>query len=619
MTEDEFQKELADHATTTINKQIPGEQNMSDETNGITDHVNFDSDMMAVIKEKVGVNADDVRKLQDQRTLQALAASVGGTLGSDDMFVNRTDGLQQVSKPPSMSLGQLSKDAAKQAEYESETIEIPRRYLARPADLGIAFTRVLKAMFGFAPKGEKTFNPFTGEPIYPDFEQVLVGYETHRGRRREVYEQVPKGYMSFERSDLNFKMVFWFQPDEHDKYGYCGKVTVRTNKGSENVVKGLMDAVESYIQQNSIYRGKVMEGAGKVVRDPYGSLIAVEPTIIDIETKPEIKLWFEKGVDTHIHDAIDSIISNTEAHKKDGTKIGSTVILGGEPGTGKTEAMIRAARLAMANKETVDIVHHAKSDGNRMTLEENVTRPSWTVIYMKPDEDLTKVVQFAKNVGGYVLLVGEDFEGQINHENPEVRSRLLNVLDGMDTKGTTIMKVLTTNTVDAFADKTGAMMRGERIDDTIIVGLPDREAALGHIGEMVPESRREKDGVWDEDAIWKACDGYTLAWITSGVRKSKRAAVARTGKAGNKLTSDDVVAGLITQRPAFQAYQEARGKNTKPWNPGATLMGVLSLVETFSRIPRDGSTVEGVSDFVDPEDVEDKIAALQTVVGTVIK
>ena len=616
MTEDEFQQELADHAKSEINKNNTSGDNMTNET---TNDVQFDKDMMDVIKTKVGVNADDVRKLQDQRTLQALAASVGGSLGSDDQFVNRTDGLPQVSKPPSMSLEQLGKDAFKQAEYEAETIEIPRKYLARPADLGIAFTRVLKSMFGYAPKGEKVQNPFTGEWIYPDFEQVLVGYETYRGRRREVYEQVPKGLMLFERSDLNFKMLYWFSADEHDKYGYCGKVTVRTNKGSENVVKGLMDAVESYIKQNSIYRGRVMEGAGKVVRDPYGSLVAVEPTIIDIETKPEIKLWFEKSVDIHIHDAIDSIISNTEAHKQDGTKIGSTVILGGEPGTGKTEAMIRAARLAMKNIETVDITHHAKADGSTMTLEEGVTRAAWTVIYMKPDEDLTKVVQFAKNIGGYVLLVGEDFEGQINHENPEIRSRLLNVLDGMDTKGTTIMKVLTTNTVDAFADKTGAMMRGERIDDTIIVGLPDREAALGHINEMIPEDRREDNGEWDEDEIWKACEGYTLAWITSGVRKSKRAAVARTGKAGNLLNSADVVAGLYTQRPAYEAYMAARGKNVKPWNPGATLMGLLSVVETFSRVPREGQTVEGFSDFVDPEDVEDKIAQLQTVVGTVIK
>lgn len=500
---------------------------------------NVNDQVLDVLSNKVGITGEDVQALEDQRTTDYLRRLGGGNQVGEDLIRDHADGQNYVLKPADMSEEVLSVEAAKAAKAKAATVNIPEKILARPDDGGIAFMTVLKSLYGFSPTGVTLHNPFTGEPIYPEFRHVHTGEYNDNGK--PVTVSVPKSLMEFSRG--KFQMTFEFAETNDEDYGLCFFVNIQTNKGNEPVVKGILSLVKQYIEENSLYRGKVIEGVGRVS----GGRV-VEPKFVNIWAKRDIPLFFEKEVGIEIDNAIYAILEDTDLQRAEGTKIGSTVILAGDPGNGKTETVIKAAKAAMHNTEQVTVLK------GQMDLP--VTRSKWTVIFVKPEEDFNLVTKFASRIGGCVLLVSEDAEYRAEFTDKKQRTKFLNDLDGMGSKGEEVMKIFTTNKPEAFEDETGAVFRAERVDDLIEIGLPDQEAVMGMIYSMVPEHIRE--GEFDGDEIWSHCEGYTLAWVAGGVKRARRAATRRTGTPGAKISTSDIVAGLISYRGTFLRYLKAR-------------------------------------------------------------
>jgi ATP-dependent 26S proteasome regulatory subunit len=195
----------------------------------------------------------------------------------------------------------------------------------------------------------------------------------------------------------------------------------------------------------------------------------------------------------------------------------------------------------------------------------------------------------------------EDSEYRTEFRHQKQRTKFLNDLDGIGSKGSEVLKIFTTNKPEAFEDKTGAIFRAERVDSFIEIGLPDKEAAFGMICSMVPEDRR--DGEFDADAFWEYCGEYTLAWISGAVKFASIAAVDRTLVPKAKISQQDIIDALVYQRQTHGRYLNARANDEL--NPAERLSE--ALVEVLSPMIGHRTTealtsrVYGTSDIGDIE------------------
>lgn len=513
----------------------------NDTTYGIAPE-SVNDDIIDMMAEKIGIGQQDFQNLRDQRTTDWLRKLGGGTAVTDDIVAHHDK--KFIALPNDMDEARGSVVLAEQAKAKTETVSLPRKFLARPDDGGVAFMTVLKAVYGFAPTGVKVRHPFTGEWIYPEFRQVKTGVFNQVGDKWvEETVSVPKSLMLFSNGAVRFTFTLGETVD--DDYGLCFYVDVETNKGSEAIIKGLFGLVEQYIEENSLYRGKAIEGVGRVNN---GRI--VEPKFLNADAIRQIPLFFAADVATKLRLGIRTFITNTDLHRARGHKIGRTVILAGEPGTGKSEEIIQDIKLALKNKETVTVCPG--------TLDLEVTRSAFTAIIVKPEEDFNLVTKFAQGLGGPVILVMEDSEYRTEFRDRKQRTKFLNDLDGIGSKGSEVMKIFTTNKPEAFEDETGAVFRAERVDDFIVIGLPDKEAVFGMVCAMVPEELRE--GEYDADAIWEHSENYTLAWVSGAVKNASIAAVDRTGSADAKISNQDILDALVAQRETHGRYLNARDK-----------------------------------------------------------
>lgn len=497
-------------------------------------------DIVDMLASKVGIGQDDFQALRDQRTTDWLRKLGGGTAITDDIVVHHNK--KSIALPNDMDEARGSVVLAEQAKAKTETVSLPRKFLARPDDGGVAFMTVLKAVYGFAPTGVKVRHPFTGEWIYPEFRQVKTGeFAEINGKWVESTISVPKSLMLFSNGAVRFTFTLGETVD--DDYGLCFYVDVETNKGSEAIIKGLFGLVEEYIESASLYRGKAIEGVGRVSN---GRI--VEPKFLNLDAVRSIPLFFASDVSTKLRLGIRTFITRTDLHRSRGHKVGRTVILAGEPGTGKSEEIIQDAKLALANKESVVVCPG--------TLDLQVDRSSWTVIIVKPEEDFNLVTKFARGLGGPVMLVMEDSEYRTEFKDRKQRTKFLNDLDGIGSKGSEVMKIFTTNKPEAFEDETGAVFRAERVDDFIEIGLPDQEAVFGMICAMVPEHLRE--GTFDSDQLWAYSENYTLAWVSGAVKGASIAAVDRADSPDAKISHQDILDALVAQRMTHGRYLNAR-------------------------------------------------------------
>lgn len=137
------------------------------------------------------------------------------------------------------------------------------------------------------------------------------------------------------------------------------------------------------------------------------------------------------------------------------------------------------------------------------------------------------------------MIFAEDIDQVLNDPNRrdnEVND-ILNVLDGIDTKGVEIITVLTTNYLEKI---TQAMLRPGRLDTMISVRAPDADAAQRLIRFYVGSDLAEGTNLDEASAVLA---GIIPALIREVVERSKLAAIRRVGSHGGgevKLTGEDI-------------------------------------------------------------------------------
>jgi transitional endoplasmic reticulum ATPase len=405
---------------------------------------------------------------------------------------------QQLVIPETLTLERAKAAIEARIEYESQDIAIHAPIAAPfPFEGAYAMFEVLTEKFGWA-NGVPTPGFFGPQPPAMLSVPVDVNKVVQVPWGRFALPNI-EGYLqsSIEEDDLGVT-----------RFVISGKV----KRLYEKAINEIVEAVKDRVRHNSIYKGKAFRV--RLFDDRGNRLEMPEPRFLDLSQRVEPQLILPEDTDASVRTNIFTPIEQTARVVKHGIPLKRGVLLAGQFGTGKTMIARATAEKAVDHR--------------------------WTYV------EVDKVVEFAEvarmvapygDLDGGVVLFCEDIDRVMRGDDRSIGiDEILNVIDGVDSKGSSMMVVLTTNELERI---TAAMLRPGRLDAIIHVGPPDKDAAIrlarqyGH-GLIDPADPLIQSG--------EALAGKIPAVIREIVERSKLDAMRRTPNDEDLTVTDAALA-----------------------------------------------------------------------------
>ncbi len=313
-------------------------------------------------------------------------------------------------------------------QYEEETVVIKEVVDCIIWDGAVAFQKAMAKQFGYS----------TAEPI-PGF-----------------FGDKPPAMLSVATGPFNSVLVPWGRFSLPGISGYVqtgyeekSDLTVfvmvaEVKRKNEQAIRALAAEVRRIAQDESIYKGKAF---GLKLRDDDGDRITLpEVKFMDLSKVKEGEIVFASEVEKSISTNLFTPIEKTDECREAGIPLKRGILLSGPYGTGKT---------------LVTYVTAAKCENN-----------GWTFLHCQKADELADMVRFAHKFQPAVIFC-EDVDRVTYGERDTDMDDLLNIVDGIESKNTELMVVLTTNHVENINK---AMLRPGRLDAVVNVLPPDAQA-----------------------------------------------------------------------------------------------------------------------------------------------
>lgn len=332
--------------------------------------------------------------------------------------------------PDGMKLSDVLDLVKRRMTFEEEEVVVRRTYNVFPWDGAHALMLALTERYGWAA-AEATPGFFGSTP--PQMLDVQVGF----GQTKKV----PWGRFSLPQVD-GFVQCSAQKKDGRISFELVGKVL----RKDEKTIELLFDTVEQTLRTNSIYMGKAIKIR---FRDNDGDVLEMpEPEFMDLRGISRDSLVYSDDVQNLIETNLFTPIERVADCIANDMPVKRGVLLGGPYGTGKTMAATVAAALAV--------------------------KTGVTYVYVPRSDELSDAIQFAKQYSDKACIIFcEDIDRAVSGERSVKMDDILNILDGIDTKSSRIITVLTTNHLENINP---AMLRPGRLDAIIDVTAPDAKA-----------------------------------------------------------------------------------------------------------------------------------------------
>lgn len=396
---------------------------------------------------------------------------------------------------------------------EDELSTFSRQFNYRPWDGAYNAFNAMKKAFGMV-YGKTTYSFFGSNP--PQYVQIQAGVNKT--------EEVPWG--TFTLPMLTDTQIT-FGVGQHTEYGQVFRMIVQAPRKYRFIIEGLFIAVEKEISENSIYRGKAIDGQES-------------PQFLDLSSVDPTQVVYSDIVETDLSTHIWAPIRYPQVHKKLELPLKRAILLQGPYGTGKSLAASVTALIAVQNK--------------------------WTFIMARPGRDnFYQVMQTARLYQPAVVFM-EDAETVAGGDNQDSVTQVLDIFDGIQAKGNDLMVVLTTNHPELIHE---GMRRAGRLDAVIEIGSLDAHGIEKLIRRRVPNLDKNIDFA----AVVVACEGYVPSFVKEVADRSIRYAINRLqGDIGKALIrTEDLVSAAVGLRPHFEWMQT--GKHVKETTVEDILVG----------------------------------------------
>ena len=446
--------------------------------------------------------------------------------------------------PDGMKLSDVLDLVKRRMTFEEEEVVVRRTYNVFPWDGAHALMLALTERYGWAA-AEATPGFFGSNP--PQMLDVQVGY----GQTKKV----PWGRFSLPQVE-GFVQCSAQKKDGRVSFELVGKVL----RKDEPTIELLFDTVEKTLRTNSIYMGKAIKIR---FRDNDGNLLEMpEPEFMNLNGISRDSLVYSDDVQNLIETNLFTPIERVSDCIANDMPVKRGVLLGGPYGTGKTMAATVAAALA--------------------------TNVGVTYVYVPRSDELSDAIQFAKQYSDKACVIFcEDIDRAVSGERSVKMDDILNILDGIDTKSSRIITVLTTNHLENINP---AMLRPGRLDAIIDVTAPDAKA----VEKLVRLYGRETIA---EDAdltlVGEALAGTIPAVIAEVVKRAKlhQLQYQQPGTLIEQISSQALLDSALT----IQAQRKLLEEQSKPKVKEPTFNEVIAaavapaIAEGVKRIASDVS------------------------------
>ena len=439
------------------------------------------------------VTQEDRNRAEIMKTLEQLG---GMTVQDDTLLFQGTRFIlpKQVEGDIDVAIRYL----IKWKEQQEASFNFTKKFHYRPFDGANAFQNTMKKVFGTAGLGAAIRTMF-GE-IPPEYKTINIGpNET---------AQVP-----WNRVDLSLLGAsFYLGSTRHREYGEVFEITVQAPRKYRKHIEAFFQMMEEELKTNSIYKGRAFTGGA-------------EPLFLDTAKTDRSRVVYSKDVQAQLEVNMWSVLRHSDQMRDNNVPLKRAVLVEGPYGTGKTLAGLLTAQEAEAN--------------------------GWTFILARPGQDDVEEVLRTAQLYAPAVVWYEDIDNIAEGDSKLQISKLLDTLDGAQSKNGEVLAGFTTNHISKIQK---GVLRPGRLDAVIHVGGLD---AAG-FEKLVKVTLGDLLGEVDFTQVAKAFDGFLPAFATEAINRSKMYSIVRHGGTPSKIDTQDLVLAAEGLRPQLELMQEAK-------------------------------------------------------------
>ena len=365
--------------------------------------------------------------------------------------------------------------------------------------------------------------------------------------RQSFFGPVPPSYLSINVSPTE---VVQIPVGEMQLPGISSPITIHLDGNGTHIfaqvkekdrtlLRIIAEKAREHVRTSSIYRGKAIQ----LNVDEDGDLVtSQQPVFLDLTKVQETDIIHTRDTEALIRNNIFAPLKHTDACRTNKIPLKRGILLEGKYGTGKTLTARVSAKVATDN--------------------------GWTFIMLNRSQGLADALKFAKNYQPCVIFA-EDIDRAADRDNEDVND-LVNLLDGLDTKSSEIMCVLTTNFLENI-DR--ALLRPGRFDAVIKIGVPDAETAerifRAYAGDLLADSE-------DLTEAGVAAAGMIPASLREVVERAK---LSMLMESRDKLTAEDLYVSATGMQQHMALLTPPEEVATPEARLGAALVEILDIPE----------------------------------------
>lgn len=464
-----------------------------------------------------GIDTDASETAAFQAILRQLATGEGTRLsGSADDDVQEHD-LASIVVPRGMSMEHLEEVARKKAAELNKVHTFTHTTEYRPEDGAHAAALVIRNMFGL------TVGKSTPQMFGPD---VPPAYKTIKISANKSME-VPWGELfipALEGASFEFGAV-------RSKRGPVFQVEASSPKKHRPKIEAFFDALDEMLKINSIYRGKAVQGAHEL------------EFMRGVGSFKSDQIVFADHVQRTLNAAVFRLLDNPEESRRAGLPTKRTVLAFGPYGTGKTSlAMITAQRAEKAG---------------------------WTFLSGRAGKDNLKDVMDTAILYQPAVVFIEDVDTHTpNSADKTAVSELLDVFDGVGSKDSELLVIMTTNHIEQVP---AGMLRPGRLDYTVEIDGLDRLGTERLIRTVIDPSRLADDVDFDRvfgemfTEVNGETKGWQPAWVKGAVDRVQAYALDEAGgELTFKITTQALVDAAVSLQPQLALMHKASEGYKRP-------------------------------------------------------
>lgn len=414
-------------------------------------------------------------------------------------------GDDKINLPNDVNCSEAIEILKRKDEEENAIVRIVEKIRCFPLDGAVALAKVLNNRYGWT-------NLVATAGFWGPKPPAMVGVSVSHNET----VQVPWGTMRVPRIDGEIHTDVDFE-DGMPIFVISGEI----KRKHEKILSEIAAEVRELVLKDSIYKGQAVQidfrDSDGVRRDFDTSLC---PKFMDLNKKSRQDPIYTKSIQDAIDINLMNPICHTEKCRRENIPLKRGIVLGGPFGTGKT---------LLASQVADQCVKHG-----------------WTFLYLLNVLDLDLAINFARLYQPCVLFA-EDIDRAVGSQRNEEIDRILNSLDGITSKNSEVMVVLTTNNLEVIHR---AFLRPGRIDTVIEVLPPDADAIVRMVRLYGRNSQGDSIIVGDDAELKSAVKclvGVNAAFIREVVERAKLAGIHKEGKL--VISPEDLAMAAQTMLP----------------------------------------------------------------------